>query len=242
MNEAPFPSANIVLPLGEELVKRCTVTSPTKCEPCDENYYNDAYTYSRCKPCTDCNTDRGLQEIRPCQRTSNAVCTCLPGHAPKENQLEEKRCKPCPRGYFSKGGNMKCRPWTNCTASGSQTLRPGKQDEDAICDTPSSKIPTQGTIPQPTPFPKTPVLTMELDSSPTVVPTNPGFVWILITLVLLLAVAGALVLLFSYRRTKKKKLDILRNEIYAIPCKEENDFRMPIQEQEVGDKSEFVQG
>ncbi|KAG8142325.1 hypothetical protein E2320_006257 [Naja naja] len=181
-------------PAGEELVKRCTVSSPTKCEACDENYYNDVYTHSRCKPCTECNTDRGLKEIRPCQRTSNTICTCLPGHAPEDREGEK--------------------------TSGSKTLRPGKRDEDAICDTPSSKIPTKGTITQPTPLPKTRVFTMQLDSSPTVVPTNPGFVWILITFVLLLTVAGALVLLFCYRRVKKKKLDILCNVIYPIPCKD----------------------
>ncbi|XP_058017249.1 tumor necrosis factor receptor superfamily member 4 [Ahaetulla prasina] len=229
-------------PAGEQLAKRCTETSPTECEPCDENYYNDAYTYSQCKPCTDCHADRGLREIRPCQATSNTVCACLPGHAPEESQ-EEKRCKPCPSGYFSLGGNEKCRPWTNCTASGRKILQSGKQDADTICDKPSSKIPTRRTVTRPTPFPKeTAAITRKLDPPPIVVPKT-GFVWILITVVPLLTVAGILVFLFFYCRTKKKKLDILCTEIYNVPCKDkENDYRMPIQEQEVSVKSDFVQG
>ncbi|XP_070812412.1 tumor necrosis factor receptor superfamily member 4-like [Pituophis catenifer annectens] len=244
-NEYPLSETKCckLCPPGKELAKRCTGSSPTVCEPCDENYYNDKHTHSTCNRCTDCNAERGLQEKTPCRATSNTVCACLPGHAPEESQ-EEKRCKPCPSGYFSLGGNEKCRPWTNCTASGRKIQHPGKQDMDAICEKPSSTIPTQRTIMHPTPFPKeTGVFTMNLDLSPSVVPTNPGFVWILITIVLLMTVAGILVFLFFYRRTKKKKFDILCTEIYALPCKcKENDYRLPIQEQEVGVKSDFVQG
>ncbi|KAK9392043.1 tumor necrosis factor receptor superfamily member 4 [Crotalus adamanteus] len=230
-------------PAGEQLVRRCTLTSPTECEPCDEGYYNDAYTYSRCKPCTECHADRGLREVRACRRTSNTVCACLPGHAPGGSN-EEITCKPCPSGYFSLGGKQECRPWTNCTASGREILRSGKRDADTICDKPSSGIPTQHPVTQRTLFPKeADVFATKLDSTPIVVATNPGFLWILITVLLLLAIAGVLVFLFFYRRTKKKKLEIACNEIYAVPCKDkESDYRMPIQEQDVGVKSKFVQG
>ncbi|KAM3824215.1 tumor necrosis factor receptor superfamily member 4 [Vipera latastei] len=230
-------------PAGEELVNRCTPTSSTVCEPCDKNYYNDNYTYSRCKACAECKAERGLREVRACQRTSNTVCACLPGHAPEESR-EEKRCKPCPSGYFSLGGNEKCRPWTNCTASGKETLRSGKRDADTICDMPPSQIPTRHPVTQRSPFPKeTGVFITKLDSPPVVAATNPGFLWILITVVLLLALAGVLVFLFFCRRRKKKFLKIACQEIYAVPCKDkETDYRIPIQEEDVGVKSKFVQG
>ncbi|XP_032088086.1 tumor necrosis factor receptor superfamily member 4 [Thamnophis elegans] len=161
--------------LGEQLVKRCTDTSSTDCESCDENYYNDAYTYSRCKPCTECHADRGLREIRSCQRTSNTVCACLPGHAPEESREsgEEKRCKRCPRGIFPSEGtrNVVLGPSRYVVAcrqiNGGRILRPGKQDMDTICDMPSSKIATQRTMTQPSTFPKE--STVFTSSSPVVV-------------------------------------------------------------------------
>ncbi|XP_025021195.1 tumor necrosis factor receptor superfamily member 4 [Python bivittatus] len=230
-------------PPGKQLEKRCTDTSETVCEPCEENYYNDAYTYSSCKLCTDCDSERGLRMVRPCQGTSDTICACLPGHSPEESEVE-KRCKACPSGYFSRGGDEKCRPWTNCTASGRKTLHPGKEDADAICDAASSEVPTLRPVTQPPPF-KTGVslLTRVPDSSEIVLAKNQGFVWILAIAILLLTAAGLLLLLFFCRRTKKKKARIHCEDIFGVSCKDDsNGYRMPIQEQQIGVKSNFVQG
>ncbi|XP_028920470.1 tumor necrosis factor receptor superfamily member 4 isoform X3 [Ornithorhynchus anatinus] len=43
-------------------------------------------------------------------------------------------CVPCPPAYYSPGENRICRPWTNCTAEGKQTLRAGTSKADAICE------------------------------------------------------------------------------------------------------------
>ncbi|XP_063173509.1 tumor necrosis factor receptor superfamily member 4 [Candoia aspera] len=206
---------------GEQLVKRCTVTSETTCEPCEENYYNNGYTYSRCKRCTDCDSERGLREVSPCQRISNTICACLPGHSPEATE-GEKRCKACPSGYFSQGGNEKCRPWTNCTVSGKKTLYPGREDANTICDEPSSKVPALHTLTQPTPFKnRGGILTVMPNSSQTVLAKNPGFVWTLAITMLFLTIPGVFLLLFFYRRTKKKKVQISCEEIFAVPCKGE---------------------
>ncbi|XP_042334548.1 tumor necrosis factor receptor superfamily member 4-like [Sceloporus undulatus] len=68
-------------PPGSELKQRCDHSRETACEPCEEDYYNDSYTYSRCRSCTVCEKDRGLQEVKPCEAHSDAHCTCLPGYS-----------------------------------------------------------------------------------------------------------------------------------------------------------------
>ncbi|XP_077787078.1 tumor necrosis factor receptor superfamily member 4 [Podarcis muralis] len=98
-------------PAGKELAKRCTVSTDSTCEPCDHGYYNEGYTESRCKRCTTCSKDKGLQEKESCKTTSNTVCTCLPGHFPASGNFGEKICKPCPSGQFLKRGDVKCQSW-----------------------------------------------------------------------------------------------------------------------------------
>uniref|UniRef100_A0A8D0BQ89 TNFR-Cys domain-containing protein n=1 Tax=Salvator merianae TaxID=96440 RepID=A0A8D0BQ89_SALMN len=131
---------------GTELTKRCGMSSDTTCEPCDPGSYNEDYTESRCKTCSVCRKDMGLREVRPCEAKFNARCECLPGYEPSEEySTDEKRCKPCREGCFSRGGSQKCQPWTDCAAQGKTQKFPGKREEDAICSNEQVVAPTEST-------------------------------------------------------------------------------------------------
>ncbi|XP_042334547.1 tumor necrosis factor receptor superfamily member 4-like [Sceloporus undulatus] len=163
-------------------------------------------------------------------------------------------CDPCPDGYFSKGGADKCRHWRNCTAEGKRTLRPGKQDEDAICDDQSSvpkgsttislpSSPVQETVAPPTkPRPMEANLTTHL-KEPRPGTSDPRFVAAFVIGALLLVAGGASALLLFLWKSKKKHQQLERPEVPSgLPHEDErSSFRIPIQEEQTDSKSSLVQ-
>ncbi|XP_044301383.1 tumor necrosis factor receptor superfamily member 4 isoform X3 [Varanus komodoensis] len=236
--------------LGEQLLLRCDSSTDTQCEPCDERYYNDEYTYSDCKKCATCDKERGLHELEPCKKTSNTVCACLPGHSPAKDTLgeSERRCDPCPSGYFSRGGKERCRPWTNCTAYGQKTLRAGKRDEDAICSEPPTRVPRQTAIVVPSSLRQGPgTATTTSSSTLTTSATQPGrdrpkeqrdgLLIIFLTSAGLLLVVGLVIFLLFRQKAKKKDSAVFTN----VPHEDgRNSYRFPVQEEQKDCKSSLA--
>ncbi|XP_067329109.1 tumor necrosis factor receptor superfamily member 4 [Anolis sagrei] len=248
-DEYPFESRKCCrkCPPGSGLEKRCTASTDTSCKPCEEGSYNDVHTYSRCKRCTFCEKERGLQEVKPCDNKSNAHCTCLPGYE-EEVGSEEKRCDPCSDGYFSKGGTDKCQPWRNCTAEGKKTLRFGRREEDAICEDHSSTPERSTTIslsfrPVPEKFRPTTrsipvILTTHLKDHRTI-GSDPAFVsFFVVGVVLLLAAGGAILWLFCRKaRRRHQELEGLFGPLHES---KKSSYRIPIQEEQTDRKSRLV--
>ncbi|XP_044301381.1 tumor necrosis factor receptor superfamily member 4 isoform X2 [Varanus komodoensis] len=168
--------------------------------------------------------ERGLHELEPCKKTSNTVCACLPGHSPAKDTLgeSERRCDPCPSGYFSRGGKERCRPWTNCTAYGQKTLRAGKRDEDAICSEPPTRVPRQTAIVVPSSLRQGPgTATTTSSSTLTTSATQPGrdrpkeqrdgLLIIFLTSAGLLLVVGLVIFLLFRQKAKKKDSAVFTN-------------------------------
>ncbi|XP_028920469.1 tumor necrosis factor receptor superfamily member 4 isoform X2 [Ornithorhynchus anatinus] len=123
-------------PAGFEMLERCNNKRDSKCVPCREGFFNEAMNYYKCKPCSWCYTDTGSQKSENCTATKDTVCHCSEGTQPRMNGRGPSgtECVPCPPAYYSPGENRICRPWTNCTAEGKQTLRAGTSKADAICE------------------------------------------------------------------------------------------------------------
>ncbi|XP_028920468.1 tumor necrosis factor receptor superfamily member 4 isoform X1 [Ornithorhynchus anatinus] len=121
---------------GFEMLERCNNKRDSKCVPCREGFFNEAMNYYKCKPCSWCYTDTGSQKSENCTATKDTVCHCSEGTQPRMNGRGPSgtECVPCPPAYYSPGENRICRPWTNCTAEGKQTLRAGTSKADAICE------------------------------------------------------------------------------------------------------------
>ncbi|NXJ82534.1 TNR4 factor, partial [Trogon melanurus] len=118
---------------GESMKRRCTATTDTICVPCQDEYFSSEHSHKFCKPCTICNARRGSVEVKKCDKTSDRICRCLAGYMPDATRPQGGACIPCPEGSYSMGENKDCQPWTNCSALGKSTLRPGTKTADAIC-------------------------------------------------------------------------------------------------------------
>ncbi|OCT70602.1 hypothetical protein XELAEV_18037526mg [Xenopus laevis] len=128
---------------GEEMRERCTSANPKPtCAPCPEGFYNPPRTIYKCKVCNPC--DKGSIEVKPCDKSSDAVCKCPTGSESKNNMetaclckkgnhIVANQCVPCPQGHFSSDDNSKCRPWTNCSATGEEQKEPGSSTKDVEC-------------------------------------------------------------------------------------------------------------
>ncbi|XP_048375273.1 tumor necrosis factor receptor superfamily member 4 [Sphaerodactylus townsendi] len=231
---------------GTTMQARCTRNTDTICRPCDEGSYNPTFTTWDCKSCTICDPANGLQWVKKCERTSDTVCVCLPGHEPATSGFGEKRCNPCPKGHFSKGGEKACTPWTNCTATGRTVFRAGSREEDAICNnapTLTTKLPikssskremgqaTSVTKPNSTSSTSIPLPTEGPSGG---VQNSEYLLYILVATALLLA-SGVIILLKIFGKTKEPGR--FAEQIYKDG---KNSFRIPIQEEQIDTKASLV--
>nr|XP_020637947.1 tumor necrosis factor receptor superfamily member 4 isoform X1 [Pogona vitticeps] len=244
-------------PPGSELEKRCTFRDDTLCVPCEEHSYNADFTEKRCKRCAVCERERGLQEVKPCDRLSNTHCMCLPGYEEVANQAsreDDKRCEPCPAGSFSKGGKEKCRPWTNCTAKDLKLLRPGKREEDTICEEQASGLSEPSpTVALPTSFKDkhstwttaapTRFYGISLVIHPKTETTSDksGIFIVVVVLAVMLFVAGGVGLLY-FQKAGGKKSQRRPGALSDVPREDgRNSYRIPIQEEQMDHKASLAQ-
>ncbi|XP_010214524.1 PREDICTED: tumor necrosis factor receptor superfamily member 4 [Tinamus guttatus] len=232
------------------MTKRCTATTETACAPCKEEFFSPEHNHNFCRSCTVCDVMKGSREVKKCEKTSDRICTCVPGYMPADKNARRFACSPCPEGFYSTGGNESCRPWTNCSVLGKETLRAGTKSEDAICS-------SEGTQPAPsrsvtsalqlsTTHHRSKMLTAMLSSSkPSVVPfvvcpdkntdTNWGSLSLILICLILLVVSGMSILLLIIQAAKK---DTKRR-----PCRNNQqgpNFRLPIQEEQVDSNSSLI--
>ncbi|KAL8198400.1 UNVERIFIED_CONTAM: hypothetical protein K2H54_009286 [Gekko kuhli] len=235
---------------------RCTKHAETVCRPCEKEWYNPVFTTWECKPCAICEPANGLREVKECGHTSDAVCVCLPGYQPAASEPDEKRCDRCPMGHFSKGGDMACTPWTNCTATGRNTFRVGTREDDAVCGN-APTVPRMTELPAKR-FSRTGTVRATSVSKPTSKPTStsststasstedlPGGVkksaylsYILIAAALLLVLGGIILLKVCWRTKKYKEPGRFVEQMQKDG---KNSFRIPIQEEQIDAKSSLVQ-
>ncbi|XP_077168306.1 tumor necrosis factor receptor superfamily member 4 [Paroedura picta] len=241
---------------GTEMQRRCTKFTDTVCQPCEEGSFKALFSTWRCTPCTICSPANGLQEVKKCEGASDAVCVCLPGHEPTSAEHDRKRCDPCPKGHFSRGGEKACTPWTNCTARGTNTFRVGTKEEDAVCENPppaphATKLPTK-------PSPKREMVHASSvgkpSSKPSTTPSTPtalttedlpggvkksGYLLYILVAAALLLVSGGVILLKFFRKTKKYKEP--GNFVVQTLKEGKTSFRIPVQEEQIDAKSSLVQ-
>ncbi|KAJ6658823.1 hypothetical protein lerEdw1_019746 [Lerista edwardsae] len=228
---------------GEEMRLRCTVQDETKCEPCEPGYYSQDFNEdSSCTLCTICDPDRGLQEVKECEKTSNTVCTCLSGFSPEPGK-DKQSCKPCPPGQFSKGGNDMCQLWTNCTARGRKRLRAGSREEDAVCDNPPAVSPrltatttVRSTLAVAAATTRRALATRAKEEPPR--PQSWGFVTIVLSCAAVVLVLGSSA--FCLLKSKPRKQQQQRTLEVSCRRDRKNSYRIPIQEEQVDYKSSLV--
>ncbi|XP_029358768.1 tumor necrosis factor receptor superfamily member 18 [Echeneis naucrates] len=138
-------------PPGTYLKAFCTEHNQTLCNPCEEGYFSDAYTFfDRCEKCQSCSQ----QYVEKCTLTTNAKCSCSPGFLCSDNVCSD--CKKnedvvgktpnttvadgkysnntvCPGdAYFDVKANI-CKPWTQCSTLGLAEFFPGNKTHNAVC-------------------------------------------------------------------------------------------------------------
>ncbi|XP_069730855.1 tumor necrosis factor receptor superfamily member 4 [Phaenicophaeus curvirostris] len=234
---------------GERMRNRCTATTDTVCAPCQDEYFSSEHNHSFCKSCTICNTWKGSREVKKCEKTSDRICSCVPGYMPDEGYTLGSVCSPCPEGFYSMGGNENCQPWTNCSILGKTTLQPGTKTSDAVC---SNHIAQPATPQSPTPAlnlstadhknnTSTPLF---LPSRPSVVPslcldknspteTNWGSLSLILICLILLMVSGMSILLLIIQAAKKGTKRKNNNQ-------GERSFRIPVQEEQIDSNSSLI--
>ncbi|XP_075405784.1 tumor necrosis factor receptor superfamily member 4 [Tenrec ecaudatus] len=224
---------------GYGMKRRCDdQTLDTECQPCQEGYYNDAFNYEDCRPCTQCNERSGSEPAQSCTSTRDTVCHCRPGTQPQGGYKLGVDCTPCPPGQFSPGQNQACKPWTDCSSMGRRTLKPATNSSDAICE---DRNPPATTLPRNTQHPSSlpttahtgtsqspPKAPMDLPGGP--VPTGPVLSVILGVGVGLLGVTAAALALALNRHT-------WRPQLAAPKPPGGNSFRTPIQEEHADEHS-----
>ncbi|XP_040181731.1 tumor necrosis factor receptor superfamily member 9-like [Rana temporaria] len=233
---------------GEEITKVCTrYNSTSTCSKCPKGQFNPANYRSKCMSCKICGT--GSIEEKPCTKSSNAVCICPEGSSPNNvrntactcdrgKEIVNKKCQPCANGHFSSEENSKCRPWTNCSALGLTVLVPGSATNNVQCSKQKSTtvwvLPTSVTvIPPHTQRMPGDAETSTAESSitstkhSTISNTMGALNWdtvtlILITVTLLMAMAG--ILLAVIIQTKKRKVNrgFIRSKKCKVPVQEES--------------------
>ncbi|XP_006871822.1 PREDICTED: tumor necrosis factor receptor superfamily member 4 [Chrysochloris asiatica] len=129
---------------GYGMESRCDHSRDTVCQPCQSGYYNEAFNYDVCRPCTRCNERSGSEPVQVCTPKSDTVCHCRPGTEPQGGYKLGVDCSPCPPRHFSPGFNQPCKPWTDCTSTGKRTLKPASNSSDSICEDknpPATRLP-----------------------------------------------------------------------------------------------------
>ncbi|XP_072739651.1 tumor necrosis factor receptor superfamily member 4 isoform X1 [Ciconia boyciana] len=239
----------MVFVLGERMRSRCTATTDTVCAPCQDKYFSSEHSHNFCKSCTICNTRKGSMEVKQCEKTSDRICTCIAGYMPDVRYTLGSVCLPCPEGSYSIGGNENCRPWTNCSILGKDTLRQGTKTDDAVC---SNHVTSQSATPalnlSTTDHKNNTSTAVFSPSRPSVIPficpdmnspseTNWGSLSLILVCLILLMVSGMSILLLIIQAAKKetKRKQPCRNNHHK-----ERSFRIPIQEEQIDSNSSLI--
>uniref|UniRef100_A0A8C6R543 Tumor necrosis factor receptor superfamily, member 9 n=1 Tax=Nannospalax galili TaxID=1026970 RepID=A0A8C6R543_NANGA len=115
------------------------------CAPCPSSTYSSTGGQRYCNHCTKC--EGNFRVKKPCSRTSNAECDCIPGYhclgancsrceedCKEGQELTKDGCKDCPFGTFNNlEGGGSCGPWTNCSLDGKSVHRNGTKNSDVVC-------------------------------------------------------------------------------------------------------------
>ncbi|XP_075411112.1 tumor necrosis factor receptor superfamily member 21 [Tenrec ecaudatus] len=144
-------------PAGTHVSEHCTNTSLRVCSSCPRG------TFTRhengIEKCHDCSQPCPwpMVERLPCAALTDRECTCPPGMfqfnatcAPhtvcpvgwgvrkKGTELEDVRCKQCPRGTFSDvpSSVLKCKAYTDCLSQHLVVIKPGTKEADNVCGPP----------------------------------------------------------------------------------------------------------
>ncbi|KAM4886033.1 tumor necrosis factor receptor superfamily member 4-like [Sylvia borin] len=244
---------------GERMRSRCTATADTVCSPCQDGYFSPQHHHGFCRSCSVCQARKGSVEVKPCEKTSDTVCVCLPGFQPQGSPPTSSECSPCPEGTFSRGRNENCQPWTNCSIFGKSTLRAGSATEDALCSSSPGLapfpteflenrelIPTEfpeNRAPFPTEFPENSSRASSPGDGPEVCrdpgsSTEPswGPLSLLLLCLILLMVSGISILLLILQTARKKS----RNGFGRSIQHKESSCRVPIQEEHLDPDSSLI--
>ncbi|XP_055984362.1 tumor necrosis factor receptor superfamily member 4 [Sorex fumeus] len=209
---------------GFGMKKRCDDNQDTQCQPCQFGYYNEAFNYQPCQPCTQCFHRSGSRMQQQCTSTRDTVCSCQPGMQPRHGYKLGADCVPCPPGHFSPGHHQACKPWTNCSLAGKPTLRPANSSVDTVCDERNATATRPTDTPSPT---STQGLASQSSSSPSREPPGglfPAGRALALGLGLGLLASGALLVLLLHCR--------LWRRLPGTPsARGGNNFRTPVQEE-----------
>nr|QGX42138.1 TNFRSF14 [Protopterus dolloi] len=145
---------------GDRVNQHCDDKTGTSCIPCTQGTYMDHPNgLTECFKCQLCDLGLGLQEVKKCTYTSNAVCDCRggyfcvelkgegcgvcrkhsvskPGYRVKENGTtrSDTVIEACPLGTFSaEEMSEKCIEWKDCAKLGLLEIEPGTSTKDAVC-------------------------------------------------------------------------------------------------------------
>ncbi|XP_075462644.1 tumor necrosis factor receptor superfamily member 4 [Ascaphus truei] len=78
---------------GEEMRARCSENTKTVCKPCPEKFYNPPNRTSKCNTCNYCDTGSGSIEVKPCDKSSDAVCRCPTGSTRRNDKQTMCLCE-----------------------------------------------------------------------------------------------------------------------------------------------------
>uniref|UniRef100_A0A8B9MTS2 TNFR-Cys domain-containing protein n=1 Tax=Accipiter nisus TaxID=211598 RepID=A0A8B9MTS2_9AVES len=231
---------------------RCTATTDTVCAPCQDKYFSSEHNHNFCKSCTICNTRKGSVEVKKCEKTSDRICMCVAGYMPDVRYTLGSECLLCPEGSYSLGGNENCRPWTNCSLLGKNTLRPGTKTDDAVCSNhvtqpAASQSATPAVNLSTTDHKNNKSTAVFSPSRPSVIPficpdtnspteTNWGSLSLILICLILLVVSGMSILLLIIQAAKK--------DTKKRPCRNNHQngrsVRIPIQEEQIDSNSSLI--
>ncbi|XP_072282499.1 uncharacterized protein [Pyxicephalus adspersus] len=232
---------------GEEIKKVCTShNTASMCEKCPAGYYNPANYRGNCRPCKICIAAEGSIEVKPCTISSDAVCRCPEGSRPKNErntaclcepgkEIVNKKCQPCVYGHFSSYENSQCQPWTNCSALGLAVLVDGSATNDVQCSKPKSTIAwLLATSVTPTSPHRRKILentetstvqisiTSTKHSTPYKVMNWDTVTLILITVTLLMVLAGIIMAMIIQTKKRKRGRRFIRSNRCKTPVQEES--------------------
>ncbi|XP_066547463.1 tumor necrosis factor receptor superfamily member 14-like [Amia ocellicauda] len=147
-------------PPGNRVNRHCTDFSSTSCIPCvHETFTDQPNGLDKCRPCSVCDAGLGLETLRRCTSSSDALCTCVNGYYCEEPNKEgcklcqkHSTCKPgqfikhngsywtdtvcadCPANTFSDGISVSCQRHTDCELLGQITKKSGTSSSDTECE------------------------------------------------------------------------------------------------------------
>ncbi|XP_056240316.1 tumor necrosis factor receptor superfamily member 14-like [Seriola aureovittata] len=153
-------------PPGGRVVKDCTESRTTSCQPCIEGtFMNHPTGLKQCYRSTNCDPGSGLRIKSSCTTTSDAVCEaqegfyctdltknscvaaekhtrCQPGQyiSQKGTASKDTVCSDCRDATFSDGTFTSCQPHTRCESENLQLIKPGTAASDAECEEKSLNV------------------------------------------------------------------------------------------------------